>query len=155
MSTYFYDVHLRKKGTPYLVKTKTLKEDSFLSNSEDVNDFVRKNTELPKKAEEHVLLIALNTRGKVTGAFWVSKGTATCSWVQPREVFMRLVLAGATQFITVHNHPSGSLEISEDDKNSAINLRRLGNLMGIEYLDSVIITIDDFVSIRKESMVWQ
>jgi DNA repair protein RadC len=49
----------------------------------------------------------------------------------------------------VHNHPSGDLRCSNADVKLTERLQRAADLLGIEMLDHVIVTEDDFVSLRQ------
>ena len=99
-----------------------------------------------KLTQEHFWLIALNGARKVSGVFEVTKGTLTSSLVHPREVFNRAILAGAASIIVSHNHPSGDLEISEQDREMTKRLKQAGELMGIKLDDHIIVGDGSFVS---------
>lgn len=90
-------------------------------------------------AEEHVWLLGLNTRLLVVGLFEVSHGTLNRALVFPREIFIRLLLCGATSFIIIHNHPSGNCLPSEDDNQLTQRLSDCGRMLGITLTDHVVI----------------
>jgi len=98
--------------------------------------------------EERLWMLALNGGRRVVGVFEVSHGTLMSSLVHPREVFTRAVLCGAASIILAHNHPSGLLDISEQDREVTRRIRLAGELMGIP-LDDHIIVADggEFVSL--------
>lgn len=90
-------------------------------------------------AEEHLWLIAVDTKSKPIGFFEISHGTVDSSIVSPREIFVRLCLCGASQFVIVHNHPSGDSTPSKSDINVTMRLKDAGALMQIPLLDHIII----------------
>lgn len=96
--------------------------------------------------EEHFWLLALDGSRKVAGAFTVSIGTLMSSLVHPREVFQRAILAGAASIVVAHNHPSGSLCVSDQDREVSKRLKQAGELIGIRLDDHIIIAGDSFVS---------
>ena len=96
--------------------------------------------------EERFFLIALNSARKVSGIFEVSHGTLMCSLVHPREIFTRAILAGAASIIIAHNHPSGALDISENDREVSRRIRKAGDIIGIRLDDHVVIADGEFVS---------
>ena len=102
--------------------------------------------EASKLTEERFWLIALNGARKDAGLFEVSRGTLMSSLVHPREVFQRAILAGAASIIIVHNHPSGTLHISEQDREVTRKIKAAGELLGIELDDHLIIAEGDFIS---------
>ena len=102
--------------------------------------------EASKLTEERFWLIALNGARKVAGLFEVSRGTLMSSLVHPREVFQRAILAGAASIIVVHNHPSGTLNISEQDREVTRTIKAAGELLGIGLDDHLIIADGTFIS---------
>jgi DNA repair protein RadC len=89
--------------------------------------------------EEFVALL-LNARHRVTHAHRVSRGTLVSASVHPREVFKAAVLANAAAMVVGHNHPSGDPRESAEDRAMVQRLRDAGTLLGIEVLDSIIVT---------------
>ncbi len=69
----------------------------------------------------------------------VSIGSLTGSVVHPREVFKPAILANAASIICGHNHPSGDLEPSNEDRAITKRLVASGRLLGIDVLDHLII----------------
>jgi DNA repair protein RadC len=93
-------------------------------------------------------LLALDGGRKVSGAFEVSRGTLTSSLVHPREIFQRAILAGAASIIIAHNHPSGALTISEQDRDVTRRIEDVGELIGIPLDDHLIVAESGYVSAR-------
>ena len=77
----------------------------------------------------------------------VTIGTLTASLVHPREVFADAIADRAASIIVAHNHPSGSLEASQADKEVTNRLMEAGKLLGITLNDHIIVTKTGFVSI--------
>jgi len=75
----------------------------------------------------------------------VSHGTLVSSIVHPREIFSRAILAGAASIIIAHNHPSGCLDISEQDKEVTVRVKSAGALLGIALDDHVIVGGGEYV----------
>ncbi|MCA8952052.1 MAG: JAB domain-containing protein [Planctomycetes bacterium] len=88
---------------------------------------------------EHFAALYLNTRHFVTHVHVVSRGTPQSTVVHPREVFKAAFLANAAALVVVHNHPTGDVRPSGDDRAITERLREAGQLLGIELLDSVIV----------------
>lgn len=93
---------------------------------------------LNQLAEEHVYLVAFTNKGRPLGVFEVSHGTGNSSLLQPREVFMRLLLAGASCFALAHNHPSGDCTPSKEDMKVTRVMKEAGEMMGIPMVDHII-----------------
>ena len=103
--------------------------------------------------KEHFFVISLDSRNKILGIDPISIGTLTASLVHPRETFESAIRKHAAQIIIAHNHPSGSLEPSEDDLKITKRLIEAGKIMGIEVLDHLIITKTSFMSFKEEGMI--
>lgn len=103
--------------------------------AEMLNDVFRLN----KQAEEHLYMIALNTKGKPLGVFEISHGTVNSALCTPREIFIRSLLCGASGIILAHNHPSGDVTPSKEDIATHKRIKETGQLVGIELLDSIIV----------------
>ena len=83
---------------------------------------------------EEVTITSPDVLVKVLNQFFVN-ASLLCS----REVFLRLLLCGASGMILVHNHPSGSVAASKDDFSVFKKLVMASEMMGIQFLDFIII----------------
>lgn len=94
---------------------------------------------LPDNSREHFVALYLDGASKVIAFSVVATGTANSCPVHPREIFQRAILAGAVSLIIGHNHPSGALTPSEEDRKLTRRLKEIGELLGIKLLDHVIV----------------
>ena len=70
--------------------------------------------------------------------------------MHPREVFQAAVSLGACALIVAHNHPSGDPTPSAEDREVTARLAQAGHVLGIQLLDSIVVTEDGgFVSLRE------
>jgi DNA repair protein RadC len=88
---------------------------------------------------EHVIVIALNTRNRPILISTVSIGTLNGSLVHPREVFRPAILVGAAAIILGHNHPSGEVAPSAEDRALHVRLQHAGRILGIDLMDSIVV----------------
>jgi len=102
---------------------------------------------------EHFIAITLDGASRVINTRVVSIGTLNQSLVHPREVFRPALLDNAAGIIVAHNHPSGQCFPSHEDRAITKRLKEAGKLLGIELLDHVILTGDDFYSFREEGLL--
>lgn len=117
-----------------------------LTDPEKVFKFMRGKIKDYKK--ERLYVISLNTRSWTVNE--VSVGTLDSSIAHPREAFSEAIKSNASSVIFVHNHPSGDTEPSQEDIELTRQLVEAGKLLGIEVLDHIIITANDFRSIIKK-----
>ena len=101
------------------------------------------------RPQEHFLCIMLNGAHELMGVNVVSIGLVNRSLCHPREVFSDPLKARATAVVLAHNHPSGNLEPSSDDLEVTLRLKRAGQLLGIEVLDHIIFSSDDYRSMME------
>ena len=69
-------------------------------------------------------VLTLDTKHRILSCSVLSVGTATETIAHPRDIFAAVLRAGGTRFIVAHNHPSGSLEPSKEDKELTQQLLR-------------------------------
>jgi DNA repair protein RadC len=108
---------------------------------------------LKKAKKEHFCIFFLNSQNQITGREVVSIGTLNASMVHPRECFRTAILKNCAAVIFVHNHPSGSLEPSQEDVNVTKRLVDAGKLLGIEVLDHVIVTKESHMSFKEKMLL--
>ena len=102
--------------------------------------------DLKNKKKEHVALITLDGARRVIQKHIISIGTLTSSLVHPREIFSPALEDRAASIIIAHNHPSGMLTISEQDREVTKRIKDVGELMGIPLDDHLIITASGYTT---------
>lgn len=136
-----YDVRLNGDRMPILTQTNTysLGEEVTITSPDVLVKVLNQFFFLECKAEEYVHMLAVNSSMKPIGFFEISHGSVNASLLCSREVFLRLLLCGASGMILVHNHPSGSVAASKDDFSVFRKLVMASEMMGIQFLDFIII----------------
>ena len=99
------------------------------------------------------MVLLLNARHEIQCRETVSIGSLNASIVHPREVFLPAILHSAASVVLVHNHPSGDPEPSEEDLSITRRLVQVGELVGIDVLDHVIVAERGVVSLRARQML--
>jgi DNA repair protein RadC len=102
-----------------------------------------------KLDREEAWVVLLNGRNQVIGTNLLSIGILDASMIHPREVFKVAILGNAATIILVHQHPSGDVEPSDEDKAITKRIRNAGELLGIPLADHIIIGIDSFYSFTE------
>lgn len=105
------------------------------------------------KKQEHFYCLYLDNKNKVIKEKLLFIGTINYSMIHPREIFKEAYLAGATSIICVHNHPSGNITPSENDKNITKKLIEAGNLLGVKLVDHIIISNDNYYSFLENGNI--
>lgn len=95
--------------------------------------------ELRNCDRETFCALHLNAKGKPLSMSVVSIGELNSTLVHPREVFKASILSNASAVIFMHNHPSGELTPSEEDKKATKRLEMAGQILGIPVVDHIIV----------------
>lgn len=96
---------------------------------------------------EMAYAIYLDRIFNVLGVLKLSEGSVSNCFIDTRKVFQGAILANASAFILVHNHPSGNLKFSEQDRLVYKSFEKKGELMDIKLVDFLIVNEDDYISI--------
>ena len=108
---------------------------------------VKQLSDIRDKKQDYFVCLTLDGANRLIAKRIITIGTLTASLVHPREVFADAITDRAASIIVAHNHPSGSLESSQADRDVTERLQRAGELLGIELIDHVVITFKDYKSI--------
>lgn len=106
-----------------------------------------------RHTEEVLSCFAMNTQHEIIAYFEISRGSLTASIVSPAEIFKRLLLANARNFILMHNHPSGDPTPSPADIDVTKVLSKISNMFEITLIDHVIIGNENFSSLRELNLM--
>ncbi len=89
--------------------------------------------------KEHLVVFSLNTKLRVLDWHIVSIGCHNQAICNPLEVFRPLIVAGASNFILMHNHPSGDTTPSQSDIKITNSIKQAAEILHIKMQDHVII----------------
>jgi DNA repair protein RadC len=106
--------------------------------------------ELP---HEEFWILYLNNSNKVIRKIQLSKGGITGTLVDVRLVLKNALAVGATGLVLAHNHPSGTLNPSEADRQLTEKLKVAGESLDIRVLDHLIITETSYFSFADEGIL--
>ena len=98
---------------------------------------------------EEFALICLDANRCVHWSGAIIKGTIDRTEAYPRVVVDEALKHKATKIIFAHNHPSGTLAPSVDDKNATEVLVKILKGIGIEVLDHIIVSGNRYFSMKE------
>ena len=133
-----------------LSKRFLIKQNVKITSAKDIYNELKAYT---TRKQEYFLTITLDGAHHVIQTREVFIGTLNQSLVHPREVFADAITDRAASIIIAHNHPSGSLEPSIEDKLITKRLKEVSKIVGIELLDHVILSKEGFYSFAEEGML--
>ncbi|MGL5295873.1 MAG: RadC family protein [Culicoidibacterales bacterium] len=100
--------------------------------------------------QEQFICVYLNTKNEIIFQKTIYIGGLNSITIHPREVFQQAIRVSAASLICVHNHPSGDPTPSQDDIQTTKRLIEVGELVGIEVLDHIIVGNQEFVSLKEK-----
>jgi len=107
---------------------------------EEIEYYGTKKVQTPKDLEEVVrkfigdsdrevfLAVNLNSANLINSIHIISIGSLNQSIVHPRECFKAALLCNAEAVVFAHNHPSGEVIPSNEDKQVTAGLKQAGRL---------------------------
>ena len=98
------------------------------------------------------LVLVLNTKNEVIAVHRCHIGSINAAIVHPREVFKAAILNNGASIIVAHNHPSSNPMQSNEDVQVTKRLKEASLIMGIELLDSLVVSDNprNYVSLKEK-----
>jgi DNA repair protein RadC len=122
-----------------------------ISSSQDIYELMR--PDLYDEVVEHFYLVLLTRSNFVIKKHLISQGGTSGTVVDAKVVFKIALEHLAQSLILVHNHPSGSLSPSEQDKKLTERLVKIGRDLDLPVLDHVIFSDRGYFSFADEGIL--
>lgn len=126
-------------------------EGQVIRSPEDAAKLVM--PELRYLKREYFQSLFLDTKNKVIRKETISIGSLNASIVHPRELFRQAIKYASASVIAAHNHPSGDPGPSPEDVQISKRLKEAGEIIGIEFLDHIIIGGNSYVSLKEQGLL--
>jgi DNA repair protein RadC len=140
---------VKEMGTLYLGEA--LKQGNALTSPRKVADFARmKIGGLPHEA---FMIIHLNVQNEVIGTDIVNEGTVDQVAVYPRRIVERALGRHAAGLILVHNHPSGHIQPSEEDKQLTKLVKSTAAALDIRVQDHLVVGRNGYFSFVESGLM--
>jgi DNA repair protein RadC len=109
-------------------------------------------SELADLAQEQLRVVLLDSKNRVLGIQLVYQGGINATVIRLADCFREAVARGAAAVVFVHNHPSGDPTPSPEDVRLTCEAGRVGELLGIELLDHLVIARQGHASLRERGL---
>lgn len=103
--------------------------------------------------QESFMVCCLDGDNRVINTKQLTVGLLNRTLIHPREVFREAILKNSVAVILGHNHPSGNLTPSIDDKGITERLVEAGKLLGIPVLDHIIVSRRGYHSMKEHGEI--
>lgn len=126
-----------------------------ITNSKDAAELLFEDWDKDTIAlQECFKVVLLNNSNKVKGVYQISQGGITGTLVDVRILFAVILKSLSVGIILTHNHPSGKLLPSENDKRLTSKIKKASGLFDIKLLDHLILTPDgDYYSFSDNGIL--
>lgn len=118
------------------VQTQPLRSPSF-DNSASVAAHFRPR--FVNARHEKVIAVLLNGQNQLLAERLIADGIPTQTSLHVRRIMEEALRVSASTLVLVHNHPSGSIEPSDDDNQTTADVEAAARILGILFLDHIII----------------
>lgn len=102
---------------------------------------------------EQFYMMMLDRKLGCMGVSHLATGGSSSCTVDPKIVFSTALKANASSIILAHNHPSGNLQPSTQDKLITQKLHEGGKLLNIFVDDHLIVTANDYFSFADDGLI--
>lgn len=143
-----YDIFQDKEEKPLLKVITSYKVDDIVYDEQCGIRIMNKNLEIHKMANEHIYIMAIDSKWNIRGLYNVSVGNWNSCNMCKSTLISFLVLIGAKAFSMYHNHPNGLLDASEDDINTYFDMISIGSLLDINFSGSYIVGEKEYCRIK-------
>lgn len=130
--------------------TNEFKVTSSLSAYEVLRDSWNPDT---IELQEEFKLLLLDRDNKVLGVYNLSKGGIVGTVVDIRLMMVVALKSKASAIILAHNHPSGNMKPSEQDKNLTKKIKSASKFLDIQLLDHIILSNKSYYSFCDEGIL--
>jgi DNA repair protein RadC len=105
-----------------------------------------------RRNQEHFWAIGLDNQNKILFIELIGLGAVNRVNANPPDVFRMGIYKLAVRMILVHNHPSGNLKPSDEDIDFTDKIYKVGQIIGIEIVDHLIITEKSYTSLADKNI---
>lgn len=125
-------------------------------NSDDIYGIMQRillREEKIDQGREHFWVIGLETNNRLLFIELISLGTINKTLVEPMEVFSFALQKRAVKIILCHNHPTGELRPSDNDKDITDRLIQVGLIVNTPVTDHLIISEKSYLSFADTGLL--
>jgi len=131
------------------VSNKSLSNNLILENKRIIHDYFAHQLDTH---QEELIVILMDNRKRLISYKKMYKGTSTETLSSIKEIFNYAIKERAAALVLMHNHPSGIVMPSEEDRKSTEEIANAGKLLEIPVLDHIITNGSEYFSFHSETV---
>lgn len=132
-------------------KLQERRERAVIRSSQDIYElFHPLLCDLPT---EEFWVLLLNQAARVIDKVRISRGGIDQTTADVRAILREALLQRATQIVLVHNHPSGNVQPSAEDRRLTQQVQQAARVMNIRVLDHLVVTDGRYYSFNDEGVL--
>ena len=125
-----------------------VQQKQSITSSRDVFEIFQ--ARLGDLSYEEFWILLLNRANKIIGQERISSGGVAGTVADPKVIFKKAIENTASGIIACHNHPSGNLKPSKQDRDLTRQLKEGAKLLDIQLLDHIIVSDTGYYSFADE-----
>lgn len=102
---------------------------------------------------EEIWVALLDNNNRLLSFDKVHAGTMDAAFCSPKMIAEIAITKKATALILIHNHPGGVTKASWADRETTLHIQKVMNLMGIRFLDHLIIADGKVISLANNHLL--
>ena len=118
-----------------------------IKEPKDISNLLMEELKVAKR--EVVKVVIMNSQNIILKIKTIALGGTSSAQVSTKDIFMDAIKMGAPKIIVVHNHPSGEPKPSRQDLIFTNEIEKASKILGIQFLDHIIIGENQYVSIKS------
>lgn len=156
----FMELGLEEQEAVALVSMAEVLKRSLIKKSERESVYSSEHlgkkliAQIGHKEQEHLMAIYLNNQNQIVDERVISIGTKNRSLASPSDILRYAVRCNASSIIVAHNHPSGSVAPSGNDRDFTRALMECCKMFEIVLLDHVVVGRDNYYSFREKDYLF-
>ena len=137
-------------------KLKAVKQEfkrAKITSSKDASRYARQFYHDDISIYESAFVLLTNRSNNTVGFAKISQGGIAGTVVDIKLVLKYAIENLASGIIFFHNHPSGNLLPSNEDRMLSVRIKEAAKLMDVTLIDSIILTEDGYYSFADEGLI--
>ncbi len=122
-----------------------------VKSSTDIAEYLRQQFQYKK--HEVFAVVFLNNANKINHFEIVSEGGITGTIADPRIIIKKALLHDAVSIVLCHNHPSGSIKPSMQDKTITEKIKAAAIQLDIKVIDHIIVSAEGYYSFADSGLL--